>query len=242
MTDLPDHLQPPTPRGAPTAEHHRDVVDAAVADRLFAAIAAETVDRAPTLRERLAQRPTGQRQALAVVVVMGLAAMWLGMMGHRDDLTGEAAWRFGGLAAVLLGTAAVAGRLALRPMDRRLPTGQVVAALLLVPTALAALPGVWPGMHTEHGASLDMHLMCGGMGTMFGMLAALAPLLLTRGRPEAPRIALIGASAGATAFVVQNLLCPLADTSHLVFAHGVASLMLAGLGVLGLTVWTRRAA
>ena len=233
MSDLPPHLQPPVPRGAPPPE-----LDAAVIDRLFRAVAAETVDRVPTWRERLAQWPTPRRQALVVVAAMAAGGMWLAMMGTRDDLAGEAAARFAGLGAILLGTALISGLAAVRGLDRRLPPTWVVAAALLVPAALGAT-GLFPGMHTEHGATLDMHMMCGMAGTMFGAAVAVPQLLVQRGRPDGARTAMIAASAGAAAFVVQNLICPLADIDHLVFAHGAGGpmllvMMLAGFGASAL--------
>jgi hypothetical protein len=237
MSDLPPHLHPPVPRGAPAPE-----LDAAVIDRLFQAVAAETVDRAPTWRERLSQWPTPRRQALVVVAALAASGMWLSMMGHRDDLVGDAAARFAGLGAVLVATALISGLAAVRGLDRRLPSTWVVAAALLVPAALGAT-GLFPGMHTEHGATLDMHMMCGMVGTMFGALVAAPQLLVQRARPDGARTALIAASAGASAFVVQNLICPLADVDHLVFAHGAGGpmllvLMLAGIGAVA--AWSRR--
>jgi hypothetical protein len=194
-------------------------------EALLARTRAETVDHVETWQERLASRPTAQRRLLALAAVPATAAMWWAMMGVRADFPGEAMFTFSLNALPLAVAGVVAQRVVLRDETRRAPHRGWLASTLLLPSFLAVALA-WPGMHTEHGAPLSQHLMCGMAGVMYGMVAAAATVLLTRDRADGERAIWTGAMAGSLAFVVQNVVCPLVDADHLLFAHGAAVLPL----------------
>lgn len=236
MTDLPPDLQPPVPRGPRSSD-----LDPAVVDVMLAEIMGMTVDRKPTWRERLAERPTAERAGLVLLMTLMISAMWLGGMGWRQDLVGAALLHYAGLSLVLVGAFGFAGLAALRMVTRRLPDDMAIALTLATPVLLAAIPGAWPGMRPPEGIPFDAHVMCGMMGLMLGLMYAAPLLLVQRDRPDRGRLALVGASAGALAFVVQNLVCGAGETTHLVFAHGFGSAAIATLLLGGFAVarWRR---
>lgn len=222
MNDLPPNLQPPVPRG-PRSED----LDPAFVDAMFAEIAGMTIDRKPGWWDRLAELPTSRRVMGVAGAVLLISAAWLAGMGWRGDLVGSALGQYVLLSLAVLGAGAVAGLASLRSPHRRLPGGYSTALLLTVPVFMAAIPEAWPGMRPPEGIPLGAHVMCGMMGLTLGALYAIPLLLVQRERTNSKRVVLIGAFAGAIAFVVQNLVCGAGETTHLVFAHGFGSAALA---------------
>lgn len=196
-------------------------------DALFAAVAAETVDRPPTVRDRLRELASPARLSLAAVLGGTLATVF------------EAGWGMGmspGLPDVLtLGTAAVlavvAARHAQRGLHRPSSTTDMPAAgaLVLAPLALAAMY-----VGAPQGLPLWVHLGCFGPGLVLSMVVSGLVLLFHRDeRPEAWRLVAAAAAGGLTGFVVQELHCPATDPVHVIAAHttvGMTTAMLLAAG------------
>lgn len=180
---------------------------------------------------RWAELPHPARVQALIVAQAAIGLAWVAWGGARADLHGPALLRFAILSLPAALIAVWASLSAIRPAWRRSPGGTSAAAALLLPSALAILP--WPGLHLPHAAPMDVHLGCGWMGFAYGALATVPALVLQRSRPADPRAALIAVAGGAAAFVVQNLLCPLADTDHLLLAHASAPLLLAAALLVG---------
>lgn len=211
-------------------------------DDLFEEIEAETVGRRPGLRDRLRELATPVRLVLVLVAMVGVAALFVGLVGPREDLTGTQAL---GLAAfqgaVLVGALAVVA-LSLRPLSRSGLGGLswvAAAAAILTPMALSLVPGLWPGH--SHAAPTMGYLVCGAGGMMVAAPVAAAILFLDRGRrPSAWRVLLAAGAAGLVAFGVGHWHCPMVHPAHLMFAHASHG-VLVGLVALGLTrLWPRR--
>lgn len=234
MNPNPTPGMPPGPRRVAAPE-----LPPATLERLLADTRAATVDRPESARERLAALPTPRRHAALALGVFASAGLWWAMMGLRPDLGAEMGVLFGALAAPLALGAALAGRTALRDASRPGPGERWMFAALLLPSALALAP--WPGMHTDHGAPLAQHLMCGAAGSMYGLAVAAMFFVFSRDPSDRTRATWIGAAAACTAFIVQNLVCPLVDLDHLLFAHGVTAFPLAILAVGFASLAGRRA-
>lgn len=199
-------------------------------DAMFAAVAAETVDRPPGALTRLRELPTAARVAVAtaaVLVVIGLAAA---VMGVRGDLGGDATARFalalGGVVVLFVGLVAVSLRgIGARPLGWR--AWGAIGVALAAPLALAAAPWLWrtqaagPGAETVFGA-------CGATGLLAGALTAAIVWVFQRDGRGAPWRAFAAVAAGGlTAFVLLQLGCPSTDLVHLVVSHASAGVLLA---------------
>lgn len=170
---------------------------------------------------------------LAGLGALGLVAALLGANGLRDDLStvqlaGTVA-AFSGLALVAIAALA----LALRPKHAP-PMGgftlSMAAAVLVLPSLLAAVPDLWPGTPLPAGIDPAMlHTMC-GLGGLTCALAVADMVLLFGRDDEAPawNLLLAAGAGGLLGFVLQGLYCHVADPVHLLLAHGLPGLLLAG--------------
>jgi hypothetical protein len=111
-------------------------------------------------------------------------------------------------------------------------------ALLLLPVALAAVPGLWPGVG---GAVPPLaHLMCGGGGLVVAIPATALVVLLDRGTQTTLwRVAMAAGASGLVALAWGQLQCAANDPIHLLLGHGLHGLVaggvvLAGVGLLAL--------
>lgn len=225
--------------GHPLLEEDRqhlrhDNLDAASADALFLSIAAQTVDKAPTWRDRLRELPTPRRVILGSLAMVALVGALVLSMGVRPGLSGGAAVRFSVALVGILALAAATTALSLRGYHRRPLGGWVWAALgaaIAGPIILALIPGLWS---TSAGALGHGHgAACFAMGAVTGLLIGTAIYCLQRADRPAPwRLASAGAVGGLTAFVALQLHCPSQAMGHILAGHASVGLVLAGLGVL----------
>lgn len=218
-------------------------VSPALVDELFGRVAEDTLDRTPTLRDRLRELATPARVAVATFAAIGFAATMLAVLGTRSDLDAEGlAWLVGVHLFVLLGS--IGGLvLALRPSHRR-PLNSLawlaVAGLFLAPVVMAVIPGLIPGI----GGTVPTlgHLMCGGGGVLVALPATVVVLLLDRSsEPAAWRVLLASGAAGLLAFGFGHWHCPMVDPVHLIVAHGLlgAGIGVVALGLVRLVGWVR---
>jgi hypothetical protein len=203
---------------------------------LFDAIAAETVDRRPTLRERAQELPTRLRVIAAVLSVVGLTGLLAVMTGLRPDLDAGEAVRFGVAMAAVGALLAVAAAVGLRGHHQR-PLGPAVWGVLLValgaPAALALVPGLWlEHGHAQGGAGavLAPATGCFTMGLVNGAVAAFVVWLFQRSdRAATWRLVAAAVVGGLAAFWSLELHCPSRDTSHMLLGHASVGFVLAGL-------------
>jgi len=152
---------------------------------LFSRVAAETVDRPPTLRDRLRELSTPVRIALAVGGALIMVTVALLIVGIRTDLTGQAMARYAVAMAAIAGLMGAAFAASLRGAHQR-PlrwwTWVLVVTALLVPLALAVMPWLWEGdgviRPSGHAHPFGM---CGVMGLVTGALTAERHLAARRG-------------------------------------------------------------
>jgi len=204
----------PTPPPALLADLAPADVDV---DAMLSRFAAETLERPPTLRQRLAELPLGQKRAASAVAMGLIAAIWLGAVGLRSDAPLTAAWA--AVAVTLAALAAAPFLASTRPLWAPPPRWselRLALGLAALPALAATLPGVWPGDPT----GLGVHALCFGNGLVLAALLTAAPLALQAGRLSAARLALAGASAGLIAFAFQELHCPYGGLAHVLLTHG----------------------
>ncbi len=230
-----------TPRVLDGARARRGDGDARDLDALFDRIASETVDRRPTLRDRLLELATPLRVGLVLLAVLGLAAIVLGLFGVRPALSGPELWRFLALQGGVLGASLVGVALALRPTWRR-PLGplgwSVGLALVALPLLLSVVPGLWPGMARPVPAIADV--MCGVAGLLVALPATAVVLLFERDRrTPAWRVLLAAGAAGLAAFAMGQAHCPAVHPAHLLISHAGHGVLAGVVALLALTVSRR---
>lgn len=200
-------------------------------DALFAALAEETVDRTPSVLDRVREASTPARLALVVAMVTVLAAVLLNAQGLRPDMSSELAATlapgFLVLALAATGTIFVALRgfeTALSDTTRR----GAIAAGLLVPLLVSAVPGWWPGINLPPEAGWAPAIHCSTWGAASAVLTMLVVLVAQRADRPAPwRIASAAGVGGGVGFIVQTLTCPAHDLSHMLFSHGAMGIVVA---------------
>lgn len=235
----------PEGRGDARLEEAKDALlaearPAADLDALFGRIAAETVDRPPSLLERLRERPTPVRLALGVLLGLAAALLAVGVAGVRPDLDAGALPRLAVLVLALAAAAVAATSIALRGLHRPPPgpgLRAIAAAALLFPLALAVVPGLLE-LHGPTVADAEHTLVCGllGLGTAAFVTGALLALRRSRGGVLGG-LATAGA-AGLVAFAASAIWCAASDPLHLVAGHATAGLAIAA----ALALRRRRAA
>lgn len=171
--------------------------------------------------------PTRRR---VIVLLGGLLAVVLliAAVSPRPDLAGYPLVRLLISLLGLLGVAASAVWLALRPLHRRAAPSAlrwaITAAVLAAPTAVALLPEVRTGLLLHPSAFtpdvLRSSLACVGLGAVVGVPPLLLAALLDRGGLHTSLRALL---AGAAAVAVANagllLHCPANEPGHLLVGH-----------------------
>ncbi|MCB9666041.1 MAG: hypothetical protein H6732_18180 [Alphaproteobacteria bacterium] len=219
---LPDDRRDTLPPSAP-----------ATLDALFAAVAADTLDRPPNVRDRLRELPTPQRTGLAAAAAAIAVTVVAVQHGLRMDLTaGELLRTLAfGLALVAVGIASAA--LALRGLHSRpLPTAGLLGVLLLGAPALLALVPAIPGDVAPVPAV--GHLACGATGLIAALAGALAVLFLDRSdAPSRWRVAGAAATGGAFGFAGGLLQCHHVEPTHLLLGHASAGVLVAALILAG---------
>lgn len=215
-------------------------------DAMFAAVAAETVDRKRSVRDRLRELPTPMRIALAMLGALIMTGAALVVTRIRADITGQALLRYGLAMAAIAALVGVAFAVSMRGPHQR-PVGRGVWAFIVVvlaiPLVLSVIPGLWeceraPAVHPIGG----VHVPCLLLGIMTGALTAGVAWLFQR--TDVPVFWRAGAAVGGgglTAFAMLQLHCPARDATHLIVTHAGVGLMLA-LVVAGLVAWRRRTA
>lgn len=193
-----------------------------------------TVERRPTLRDRLRELPSSARVVLVLTTVLGTSSVLAGA-SPRDDLA--ALWRLDLVVwgSVLLLVTVGSVLAVLRGMHRR-PLGPievVLAALGLgLPVLLSLLPGLLPGVALPDGEAMAMHRACfAGSGLIAGPTAALALSLVRDDKPPLARVFAAAGAGGAAAFLAQALHCPWSDMAHLLVSHASVGVAVAAVAV-----------
>ena len=220
-TPLPAHL-----RGA------EESVGAEQLDALFAGIALETVDRAPSLRDRVRELPTPNRVAIAVAATCSLMVTYALTMGIRGDLD-SAGWMHFGVSALALTTFSVlCAALALRGLHQSPlyeTTWKVGVAAILLPVVVSLVPGLVPGMILEH-PPMSAHIACGLGGLVAGVISAVAMLFFSREDQIDPwRLLAVSGAGGMLGYIAQGAHCAMVNTSHLLFAHALYGVVIWGM-------------
>lgn len=204
---------------------------------LFDEIAAETVDRRPSLRQRAQELPTRLRIVAAVLSVAGLTGLVTVVTGVRADIGAGEAVRFGVAMAAVGALIAALAAVGLRGHHQR-PLGPAVWALLLValgaPVVLAAFPGLWlADGHAAAAMSLGAPPGCFSMGLVNGAVAAFVVWLFQRAdRAARWRLMASAVVGGLAAFWSLELHCPSRDVTHMLVGHASVGFVLAALLLL----------
>lgn len=223
MSHTPDPVPPPLDLGDPSP-----TLSPAALDGLWAEVARDTVDRDPSLLDRLRELPTPARMLTLAGITLVALVIHVRVVGMRQDLAPEDAQRFLLSAGLSLVLALGAAGLSLRALHRpRLP-GATVLGLVAVaaPILVALVPDLWPGFHAAPAPPLDVHLRCGVGGFVAALYSAGAVLLLSRDtRPVGWRVAAAAGAGGLVGLVAQNAHCPLVEPWHLLGAHASGGLV-----------------
>ncbi len=194
--------------------------------------------------------PTNVRRAAAMALLLALDAVIL-FGSPRTDLEVLPVVRTLAVIAGVLVCAALAAALFLRPLDRR-PVrrstfGSAVAALTILPLALALLPAAHHdlGAHPESfvGAGADFWpraIGCLLFGSLVGAPVAAGLLLVDRRPRTGPGRLMLAAGFGGAAGSLGLLLhCPLEVVTHRVTGHGAIAVAVALLLALALRLIRR---
>lgn len=244
--------RPPTPgihndmnagSNHPLLERDREVSGAMADDELdalFAAVAGQTVDRSPGLRDRIRELPTATRTAMAAVGLVAAGGAALAVLGLRGDLADVELVRFVGSLLVLLSGAVASAGLGLRGLHqpglgRR--GAALVALSLAIPAAMALIPGWWPSSASPAGWAPHVMCLLNGVGATTAM--TLVVLLFQRpDHPAAWRLLSAAGAGGMVGMAVQQLACPAGGVLHVLGAHSLLGLVV-GAGVVGIAALRR---
>ena len=200
-------------------------------DALFASLAEKTVDRVPGLGDRIREASMPTRLAFVLGSLTALAAVLMALQGVRPDLNAGMAVALGPGFLVLALAATGSVFVALRGFETAISTTArrgALAAGLLVPLAVAAVPGWWPGMNLPPEAGWGPAVHCFTWGAIGAVLTMMVVLVAQRADRPAPwRIASAAGVGGGVGFIVQTLTCPAHDLSHLLFSHGAMGIVVA---------------
>jgi hypothetical protein len=214
------------------AQHQQGTLDTSEQDVMFADLAALTVDKPPTLLDRMRETSTPMRVLAAVLATTGVACVGV-MLGLRPDLASADALRVGLLISALVGLIALTVAVALRGYHRK-PLGPVawvvIAAALGVPVILALFPDLWatgaaavaPGAHR-----------CFGFGSAVGIPSGIMVWLFQRGdRVASWRLGAAACVGGLAGFAALQMHCPSHEIGHLLIGHTSVGFVLAALAIV----------
>ncbi len=229
--------------GHPLLERDRQVSGSMPADELdalFAHVAEHTVDREPTVLDRLQELPTAVRATAAAAAMLAVGAVALAFLGVRSDVETALLPHFVGTLLFLISAAVGSAGLGLRGLHQP-PLGRqgtfAVAIFLLLPVGLAVLPGWWPSSAAPQGWTPHTRCLLNGVGTTTAVTVLL--LVFQRSPIAVPWRVLAAAAAGGLAgMTVQQLACPAGGMLHVLGAHSLLGLMV-GAGVLGVAALRR---
>ncbi len=210
----------------------RTLEDAKV-DELFARVAASTVDRPRSLRDRLRELKTPIRVALSLALALGVAAAVLAAIGVAPSVAEAGAGPFVAAVGSVVGFMAVAVAVSLRGAHRRslgIAAWLLALVSLAAPIALGMLPGIWGGRPAPAApaAAHDFGLSCFGAGLVAALLTGLVIRLFQRDdRPTSWRLVALAAAGGLVAFGTSQLYCPSDDLLHVTVGHGLVGALLA---------------
>ena len=212
---------------------------------LFSRVAAATVDRPPTVRDRLRELSTPVRIALAVGGALIMVTVALAITGVRADLSAQAVVRYAVAMTAIAGLMGAAFAASLRgaaqkPLRRW--TWALILVGLLVPLVLAVMPWLWDaGGGSVAMAAPHAFGMCGVMGIVTGALTAAVVCVFQREQWSVwSRLLTAVAGGGLTAFAMLQLHCPAGDATHLLVGHASAGLVLAAVAVGAMLLRRRR--
>ncbi len=212
-------------------------------DGLFRRVAAHTVDRPVTLRDRLRELPTPVR----ILTVMGAGAFLvfacLAMLGIRPGMIAAGVAGTVVAAGGLVAMVGLATALSLRGMHQRAIGGwawTVTSGALLLPIILALWPGLWPTDPAAAAQVTRSGLGCMALGLAVAAVAGLVVRSFQReDRLGGWRVTATAGASGLIAFTAVQLHCPATEGAHLLVGHGLVGIILAGAG-LAAAYLTRR--
>lgn len=193
---------------------------------------------------KLRALPTSQRFGLALVLV-GFWPAFVLLTNRRADFSVYPGVRLAGDLILLGGAVAVLLVLALRPMHRA-PLATWMQRIAAMVGALAvSLLCAFPMAHADHPASLEgigsdlgaRAVGCFAFGTVYGVLAAVGFLLLSRARTRRVPGLLTAGAAAVVGVLTLYMHCPITHPLHLWLGHATVLMPFA---LLGFTVGRRR--
>lgn len=233
------------PRGAapsdPKSASHAD--DAEGADDGLAGVQAILAEERGVLA-KLRALPSIQRLGIALVMV-GFWPAFVLLTSRRADFGVYPIARLVGDVLILGGAVTALVVLALRPLHRAPVATWLHRVIAMVGALAVSLLCAFPMAHADHPASLEgvgsdlagRAVACFGYGSVFGVLAAVGFLLLSRARSRwVPGVMTAGAAA-VVGVLSLYMHCPITHPLHLWLGHGT---VLVPFAVLGFTIARRR--
>ncbi len=231
MSEMEEQLLTDPPFEIDPAGLNDDQPSPAELAALFDKVARDTVDREPTMRDRLRELPTRLRVVAAVGGALALCVGILAALGVRPVPAGEGLATYIVTLCCLVAMVSIAVATSLRGVHQR-PVGRVAWALtalaLVAPLGLAIIPGIWAGAEAPPAGMSGPGLGCllTGLATAFGV-GLVIRLFQRSDRPADWRLTAMAGAGGLIAFTTVQLHCPSVDPLHLVVGHGTAGLILA---------------
>lgn len=213
-------------------------------DKLLDQVAAQTIDKPLTVRDRVRELPTPVRVAVALGFGVFAVVAVLAMLGIRPGLESGGLAGYLTAAGCLVAMVGLATSLSLRGMHQRQLGGwawAITVGALLTPPIIALWPGLWPTAGAPAADVTGFGLRCIGLGLAVAAGVGLVMRFLQRvDRPGSWRVTSTAGAGGVVAFAAVQLNCPAADIGHLLVGHGLLGVILAVIGLAAVHV-TRRA-
>lgn len=239
--DAEVHVDEQLPEPPGLAEERERAREQADLDGAFSEVAAATIDAPPHWREALLALPTWARVLLGTGLGLALPAVLLFVLNLRGDLDPDGMSRILAVVASCAALAVATVVVGLRGLHQR-PLGwggrALVGLALGLPLLLALIPGFLPGSPTDGAGRMPWTTGCLWAGLVTALCAAGALRLLDRGASRTRVLAAAGAG-GLVGFGLLSLHCPMGHPLHLVTAHGLLGVVVAGL-LLGVGLIRRR--
>lgn len=200
---------------------------------IFDAVADQTVDADPTLRDRARELPTPARATVAVGAAVMACLAFVTLQGWRSDLGSIDVARFAVTSVVLVLIGASASAVTLRGLHRgpMKAAPYLVVTLLGLPALVSMIPGAFEGV--PDAVPAIAHVTCGAGSLVAAMISALALLFFDReDRPTLLRIGSAAAAGGVFGFVAQLSHCHMVHPMHLLIGHASAGVLVGALLVV----------
>ncbi len=217
----------------PLLRDDRDSSEPVDVSGLFAAVAAQTIDKTPSLHDRLVELSTELRTVGALAGMLIVGGIAVAALGIRAELEGTDLLRVVASVLILVSLSAGSAGVALRGLHRGALEPGVAWGLglfsLALPLLFASIPAWWPGLAPDGWAT---HLTCFGRGLLTTVGTSTAVLLFIRTRHPVPtRLLAASGAGGLSGMAVQQLVCSGNTPLHLLACHGSLGFVVAGIVV-----------